>query len=169
MLFLVFGPELVKGRERMVRLPSAVVLADAGRGRPMSVSSPERRAFLDEMPHAILATNRQDAQPQVSPVWYLWSDGRIVISTDVTTAKVANIRRDPRVSVCIDDPQTGRYVAVSGRAEVIEGDDVRGPTLELIRKYREEPDVLPHWERISSLKPRVLVVVEPHHFFWRGM
>lgn len=135
----------------------------------MSVSSSARRTFLQEMPHVILATSRTDAPPQLSPVWFLWSGKRILVSTDVTTAKVANIRRDPRVSACIDDPETGRYASASATAEVIEGPAVREPTLALIRKYMKESEVLPHWNRISSLKPRVLLVIRPDGWIWRNV
>jgi PPOX class probable F420-dependent enzyme len=130
--------------------------------------SPERQAeFLRTMPNAVLATNRQRGGPQMTPNWYLWTGDAVHISTAAWTAKVRNILRDPNVSVCIDDPVSGDYVAIYGRASVIEGAAARGPTLELIRKYRAEPDVLPHWERINADHDRVIIAVDLERVLWR--
>jgi PPOX class probable F420-dependent enzyme len=123
--------------------------------------------FLRTMPNAVLATNRSRGGPQLTPNWYRWTGDALHISTAAWTAKVHNILRDPHVSVCIDDPVSGDYVAIYGRASVIEGAAARGPTLELIRKYRAEPDVLPHWERINAANDRVIIAVDPERVLWR--
>jgi PPOX class probable F420-dependent enzyme len=130
--------------------------------------SPERQAeFLRSMPNAVLATNRSTGGPQVTPNWYLWTGDSFHISTAAWTAKVRNILRDPNVSMCIDDPVSGDYVAIYGRASVIDGPAARDPTLELIRKYRAEPDVIPHWERINADNDRVIIAVAPERILWR--
>ena len=72
--------------------------------------------------------------PNMSPLWYLWTGGEFWISTLTWTAKVKNLRRDPRMSVCIDDPVGGEYVTAYGRAEIVEDDTVRERTIELIRQ-----------------------------------
>ncbi len=128
----------------------------------------ERKAtFLRTMPNAVVATNRRHGGPQVTPNWFLWTGTEFLVSTAADTAKVANIRRDPNVSLCIDDPVSGDYVSVYGHATIVEGDGVREPTLELIRKYRPEPEVIPHWEMISREAERVIIVVRPERLLWR--
>jgi len=134
----------------------------------LPVPSPERQAeFLRSMPNAILATNRRSGAPQLTPNWYRWTGSTFHISTPAWTVKVKNIRRDPRVSLCIDDPISGDYVAVYGRATVIDLPAAREPTIELIRKYRAEPDVMPHWERINADNDRVIIEIEPERILWR--
>lgn len=134
----------------------------------MPLPGPDRQTeLLLTMPNAVLATNRRRGGPQVTPNWYLWTGDALHISTAAWTAKVRNIRRDPEVSVCIDDPVSGDYVAIYGRASVIEGPAAREPTLELIRKYRAEPDVVPHWDRINAANDRVVIVVHPERVIWR--
>jgi PPOX class probable F420-dependent enzyme len=118
------------------------------------------------MPNAIVATVRRDGLPQLTPNWYLWTGGELWISTSAGTAKIHNLRRDPRIVVCIDDPDGGDYVQITGTATIVEGLDVREPTLALIRKYRDEPDVVPHWETISAASTCVLIVVRPDRFQW---
>jgi PPOX class probable F420-dependent enzyme len=126
----------------------------------------EHDAFLRTTAHAIIATIQPDGQPQLTPNWYLWDGERFWISTLAWTIKVRNIRRDPRVTLCIDTGiRRTNYVQVFGTAEVIEG-DVREMTLELIRKYvPTEEGALAHWEEIQA--DRVLIVVRPTRMQWR--
>lgn len=131
------------------------------------IPSPERQeAFLSTMPNVVVATVRRDGLPQLTPNWYLWTGEELWISTSADTAKIHNLRRDPRIVLCIDDPESGDYVQVIGTATIIEGPAVREPTLALIRKYRDEPDVIPHWESISALSECVIIVVHPERFLW---
>jgi len=128
--------------------------------------TPEREHLLLTTHHAIVATIGADGAPQVTPNWYLWDGEAFWISTLDWTVKVRNVRRDPRVTLCIDPGvRSADYAQVSGLAEVIEG-DVRGGTLPLIRKY--EPDdetTLAHWEGIRA--DRVLIRVRPVRWQWR--
>jgi PPOX class probable F420-dependent enzyme len=135
----------------------------------MTVAEPltdERDAFLRLTPHTIVATIQPDGQPQLTPNWYLWDGERFWISTLADTIKVRNVKRDPRVTLCMDaGTRRANYVQVFGTGEVLEG-DVREMTLELIRKYEhEEAAALAHWEGIKD--DRVLIVVTPTHMQWR--
>jgi len=67
---------------------------------------------------AILATTRSDGRPHVAPIWYdLDDDGTVVFNTGAETVKGRNIRREGRVSLCVQDEQPPfAYVAISGRA-----------------------------------------------------
>jgi len=133
----------------------------------VTVPTPERQvAFLELMPNAVVATIRRDGLPQLTPNWYLWINDAIWISTAASTAKTHNLRRDPRIVLCIDDPVSGDYVQITGRATLIEGDEVIEPTLAVCRKYMSEAEVLPHWQQISAEGPRVVIVVHPERFQW---
>lgn len=123
-------------------------------------------AFLELMPNAVVATIRRDGLPQLTPNWYLWINDAFWISTAASTAKTHNLRRDPRIVLCIDDPVSGDYVQITGRATLIEGDEVIEPTLAICRKYMSEAEVLPHWRQISAEGPRVVIVVHPERFQW---
>lgn len=131
------------------------------------IPSPERQqAFLATMPNVIVATVRRTGLPQLTPVWYLWTGEEIWICAAAGTAKVHNLRRDARIVLCIDDPASGDYVQITGTATIIEGPDARDAALVLIRKYREEPDVVPHWEGISAVAEQVIIAVRPERFMW---
>ena len=90
----------------------------------------EYRAFLLERPRtAKLATVRADGRPHVAPIWFDLDGDALVFTTWHTTVKAANLRRDPRVSLCIDD-DTPPYAFV-----LFEG----------IARLSEDADELLHW------------------------
>ena len=73
-------------------------------------------------PHvATLATISPDGTPHLMPLWYLHDGQSLLMITSPAARKVRNLRRDPRVSVCIDRP-TPPYagVVVQGRAALEE-------------------------------------------------
>ena len=72
---------------------------------------------------AVLGTIGADGQPVLTPIWYLYIDGRVVMRTGTDSAKAANIRRDPRVTICVQDERPPyASVTVYGTAK-IEGED----------------------------------------------
>jgi len=78
------------------------------------------REFLGEHHRSVLATYRSDGRPQLTPVLAgIDEEGRVVISATETRAKVRNLRRDPRASLCtMTDSFFGGWVQVDGTAEI---------------------------------------------------
>ncbi|MEV8510599.1 PPOX class F420-dependent oxidoreductase [Actinoplanes sp. NPDC051475] len=99
------------------------------------VGREELLEFLRPRHHAILMTTRRDGRPQSSPnTCGVDAEGRIVISTYPERAKVKNIRRDPRVSVCVlSDEFGGAWVQVDGVAEVLDLPEALEPLVEYFR------------------------------------
>ena len=81
----------------------------------------EARAVVREQPRAVLATLRGDGTPQMSPVLVAVDDeGRVLVSTRETALKVRNLRRDPRLWLCVlSEGFFGRWIQVEGRAEIV--------------------------------------------------
>jgi PPOX class probable F420-dependent enzyme len=70
---------------------------------------------------AYVGTVDEDGQPQVTPVWADLIDGKPAFNTAIGRAKERNLRRDPRVTVAItdpDDPYT--YYEIRGTAILTE-------------------------------------------------
>jgi PPOX class probable F420-dependent enzyme len=66
--------------------------------------TPEVRAFLLEATRTgKLATVRSDGRPHVVPIWFLLDGDTIVFTTGPGSIKAKNMRRDPRVCLCVDD------------------------------------------------------------------
>jgi PPOX class probable F420-dependent enzyme len=78
-----------------------------------------------------IASVRADGRPHVTPVWFVLDGDDLVFTTWHTTVKAANIWRDGRVSICVDD-QTPPFSFV-----IVEG----------IAEIREDMKELAHWAR----------------------
>ena len=103
------------------------------------------RAFIaDHHTRGVLATMRADSRPQLSPVTVVIdAEGRVAISTRERSAKVRNLRRDPRVSLVVLNEQFyGAWVQVEGTAEIVE----RPEALDLLDDYyRRAAGEHPDW------------------------
>lgn len=68
------------------------------------MTSDERRAFLLAGTRtAKLATTRRDGAPHVVPIWFVLDADDVVFTTGADTVKGLALRRDGRVSLCVDD------------------------------------------------------------------
>jgi nitroimidazol reductase NimA-like FMN-containing flavoprotein (pyridoxamine 5'-phosphate oxidase superfamily) len=87
----------------------------------------ERAAFLEEPGHLVrIGTIDADGYPSVVPTWFIHRDGLILFTPRGPAAFLANIRREPRVGLSVDeDPLPYRKVTVRGTARIVHepGDD----------------------------------------------
>ncbi len=131
----------------------------------------ETQSFLERMPNLVLGTLRRDGSPQASPLWYLWNEGEFVMSTVTSTAKWWNLKRDPRCSVCVDEPDSGRMVVAYGSAE-LRVDQVRSETAPIVAKYypgRPE-QAAAHMARIfGNPARRVIIALRPDELITRRL
>jgi PPOX class probable F420-dependent enzyme len=113
----------------------------------------EARQFVREQHNAILATRRRDGRPQLSPVTCsVDADGYVVISTRETAIKVKNVRRDPRVSLCvIADGFYGKWVQIDGHAEIV---SLPGAMQGLVDYYRSLRGEHPDWDDYRAAMER---------------
>jgi PPOX class probable F420-dependent enzyme len=92
----------------------------------MGVLPESARSVLESDGLAHLVTINQDGSPQVSIVW-VGLDGDDVVSAHLREQqKLRNVRRDPRVVLSVETPNTNpmglrEYLVVHGRATVEEG------------------------------------------------
>jgi PPOX class probable F420-dependent enzyme len=137
------------------------------RGRAIAMTPAEIDDYLATERTCRLATVRSDGSPHVSPLWFVWADQALWITSIVKSQRWTDIQREPRVSAVIDGGVAFaelRGVEINGRAEVI-GDVPRTtlPVEELVevepllaRKYSErddyEPDGRHAWLRIRPTK-----------------
>ena len=71
-----------------------------------------------------LATVRKDGRPHIVPIWFYLDGDTLVFTTEERTVKAANMRRDPRVSLCVDDETPPyAYIQVEGTASFSEDSD----------------------------------------------
>jgi len=82
--------------------------------------SEEVRAFLEQPRFAVMGTINASGTPQLTVMWYalLPSEDVVVLNATRGLVKERNLRRDPRMSLCVEDGM--RYVTLEGWAELIE-------------------------------------------------
>ena len=74
------------------------------------------RDLFSKPAFASLATLMPDGRPQVTPVWCDFDGTFVIFNTAKGRQKDRNIRRDPRVSLSILDPDNAyRYLEIRGR------------------------------------------------------
>lgn len=62
-----------------------------------------------------------DGRPLIVPVWFIVDGQTLVFNTDQNTAKARAMRRDPRVTLCVDDEQPPySFVQVQGTTSISE-------------------------------------------------
>lgn len=100
---------------------------------------------LETLHRAVLGTFRRDGSPQLSPVvCVLDEEHRLVVSTRETAMKVHNLKRDPRVVLCVfSDAFYGPWLQVEGRAEIVPLPEAMAG---LVSYYRALSGEHPDWD-----------------------
>lgn len=79
--------------------------------------------FIERSRTATMATVLPNGRPHLVAMWYAVLDGEIWFETKAKSQKAVNLRRDPTVTVMIEDGlsyDTLRGVSIDGRAEIFD-------------------------------------------------
>jgi general stress protein 26 len=130
------------------------------------------REQIDEFlkPPLIMRLAVMDArgEPNVTPVWYMWEDGKFYITSQTDKKKFTYVQRNPRVGFCIDvyEPEKlesggARGVHGKGIARIV-GDRVETSRRDrqLIVKYTGSLDNSTA-KRLLDTPNVCLIVIEP--------
>lgn len=120
--------------------------------------------LLEASVPVMLTTVMPDGQPQASPVWCLWEDGHIKISTTHDRQKAKNLREYPQATVLAIDPENQfRYLEVRGQAHISDEDPVAFVN-RVAQSYVNQPyygGVMP--EDHPEQERRIVVSIRPTH------
>jgi PPOX class probable F420-dependent enzyme len=112
----------------------------------------EARRFVSQNHHAVMVTLGRDGRPQTSVVACGVDEaGRVVVSTRETAFKTRNLRRDPRVSLCVVRADFGGWIQVDGRAEVV---SLPQAMESLVDYYRRVAGEHPDWDDYRAAMER---------------
>lgn len=127
------------------------------------MSPAEWRAFLLERPRtASLATVRADGRPHVAPVWFELDGDTVVFTTWHGSIKGRNMRRDARVSLCVDDEEPPfAFVLIEGTAMLTHGDpDLLYWATRIAGRYMGE-ELAEAYGKRNAVEGEMLVRVRP--------
>ncbi len=123
------------------------------------------RQFIRQHHRAILTTYRSAGPVQMSPVVVGIDDaGRAIVSTREPLFKVAHIRRNPRVSLCVfTDAFFGQWIQVDGTAAILSLPDALEPLVDYYRKVHGEHPDWDEYRRAMVTEQRVLLQITIEH------
>ncbi len=85
---------------------------------------------------ANVATVMKDGSPQVTPVWFDYTGGKIRINTARGRVKARTLKEGVRVAISIMDPENPyRYIQVRGRVASVTENGANAHIDSLARKY----------------------------------
>jgi len=112
-----------------------------------------------------LATLMPDGQPQVTPVWIDLEGGKLVVNSAKGRAKDKNMRRDPRVSIAVIDPDNPyRYLEIRGKVVEVSESGADQHIDKMAKKYLDK-DKYP-FRKAGEV--RVRYIIEPERFSSMG-
>jgi PPOX class probable F420-dependent enzyme len=102
--------------------------------------SPEVDELLRRPNPAVVATARPDGSPHSVATWYLWDGERILLNMDESRARLAFLRREPRLSLTVLDAESWyRQVNLDGRVAELRDDPELADIDRLARHYTGRP------------------------------
>lgn len=136
---------------------------------PIALTDPELDEFMLSSPRGILCVSRSGRAPLALPMWFGWMDGKIVMTTLLSSKKVLAVRDNPQVSFLVESGReyfTLKAVLFSGHCEIIEDHNGVGEWMGKIQQskplYKElfPKDLPSHLERHYQ-KPHAALVITP--------
>src|SRR5574340_1217486 len=130
---------------------------------PPAMGPEEIKTFLAQPLVAHLATVRRSGSPQVVPMWFLYDNGVVYMSTRTWAAKVRHIRHNPHVAVEVDvmqAPLKNKVVGIDGTAEIVTT-GVTEMTARIYHKYMGAAAAASPAAQQGINTPRVILKITP--------
>lgn len=123
--------------------------------------------LLHKPSFARLATLLPGGAPQMTVMWFREVDGVLRMITPASTKKVANLERDNRVAVIIEDPENPYdFVEIRGQIEVVRDDAAaRVEMVSIAKRYIGERSGA--FAGGLSDAPRVILEIHPRKVLHR--
>ncbi|MEV0387571.1 PPOX class F420-dependent oxidoreductase [Nonomuraea sp. NPDC050643] len=92
----------------------------------------------------VISTIRSDGAPVSVATWYLWEDGKLLVSMDTRRKRLHHLRADPRVSLTVLDAESWyRHISLRGRLVSLDDD----PALKDIDRISRHYTGMPYGDR----------------------
>ncbi len=130
------------------------------------MASEEVSAFLARKLDAVIGLNRREGGPQLSVVWFAWDGEQFLLSFPNGSAKHNNLKRDPHVTLLINNPSMLQYVTAYGRVELTEPITFEH-RFQIMKKYTPA-DQHEAWIKRAPTEDQIGVVLRPARLLTYG-
>lgn len=125
--------------------------------------------FLGPTRIVVVATLDRTGMPHLTPNWYVFSEGRLHISTTRERMKYINLARDNRMAVCVySGTEATEYASMSGHVEISDDDSIWPITKAIVERHVPADRVE---GRMATLRTqdRVIISLTPEKVIFREM
>lgn len=116
----------------------------------MTTPTDPMRQLVEERRYAVLATHNADGSIHLTPVWYLFENGKFYVESLSSDRKARNVVSRPDATLIVEVRRLGseRWVYASGTADILEGEEARTINARIGQRYlsddgRSDPRVGP--------------------------
>ena len=134
---------------------------------PAITLTPRQDEILRLGATAVLGVNDASGAPHLTSSIYDWDGATLRLPAELFAARAERVEADPRVSVLVKEMSSDAWVAVTGWASVVSGDDVEAQMLPILRKYVSDDEADRLWTEMRSSGDRVVIRVRPTRLVWR--
>jgi len=122
----------------------------------------ELETFLNKASIATLSTHNKDGTIHSAPLWFKYENGELLFGTQQDSHRIKNIRRNPDVTVVVDQEQfPWKGVVIYGSAK-LDYDDVIAKRVSLFQKYMPKENAEGMAQGLAKLRKPVIIRVTPN-------
>ena len=124
--------------------------------------------FLKPSHIVVVATIGRNGMPHLTPNWYAYANGRLMISTTKERVKYRNLSRDNRMTVCIySEPRARDYVTLWGHVAIRDDASIWPDTRAIVERYVLPQDVETRLQQLRT-QNRVILDFTPERLLFRA-
>jgi nitroimidazol reductase NimA-like FMN-containing flavoprotein (pyridoxamine 5'-phosphate oxidase superfamily) len=128
-----------------------------------ALTEDELVSFLDQAQFARLGTLNEDGTIHITPIFFKYKDGQILMATQDPSRKIRNIKRNNHVTVLIDKAEVPfKGALIYGTAE-LDYEDVIQKRIAIFEKRLSREDAETYARRLSKKWQCVIVRITPVH------
>lgn len=128
-----------------------------------SMTEDELLAFFELVQFARLGTINEDGTIHITPIFFRYKDGQILMASQDPSRKIRNIKRNKFVTVLIDKTEVPFIGAlIYGTAE-LDYEDVIKKRITIFERRLTQEDVETYARRLSSKWKCVIIRITPSH------
>jgi PPOX class probable F420-dependent enzyme len=125
------------------------------------LTNDELDSFLEKSPIATLCTHNSNGSIHATPVWFKYDKGEILFGTQDDTRRIANIKKNPDVTVVVDTDQFPyKGVVIYGKAR-LDYDGVIPKRVAIFEKYMPKANAEKLANALAEMRKPVVIHVKP--------